>query len=136
MRGIAAMALLVLTACGPSTQSTLVETALAPADAYTCVMRELAKMKYQVKAADRDAGFIQAERKTSGAGTALFTGASYYLEMAVTIVPGAAGKPTQLNVSQTGSKQEGGGSRTSTGMVLTKGDKKEATAIITACSAG
>ncbi len=129
------LVLAALTACGPSTQTTLVETGLAPADAYTCVMRELAKMSYQVKSADRDAGFIQAERKVSGTGMAMLTGTSYYLEIAAAVIPGAAGKPTQLSVSPTRSKQAGSNSRTSTGMVLKKGDKEEANAIVKTCSA-
>lgn len=114
MHGIAAAELSALTACGPSSQTTLPETALAPADALKCVMRELAKMSYQVKSAGRDAGFIQAERKAPVTGMAMLAGTSYYLEIAATVIPAAAGKPTQLSASPTRAKQAGSNSRTST----------------------
>lgn len=129
------IALTALAACGTATKTMLIDTPLTPADSYTCAMRQLARMGYAVKAGDRDAGFIQAERKASGTGVAFITGAAYYNEIAVTVLPGVDGKPTQLSVSPTRSKQEGNSARTSTGMSLTKDIEREADALVAACTA-
>ena len=98
-------------------------------------MREIARLQYVVKTADRGAGFIQAERKRSGGAMALFGNVSYFSELAIVVIPGAPGTTTQISVSPTSSKQEGGSQRTSSGMSLTKDIQQDADSVVRACSA-
>jgi hypothetical protein len=121
-------------ACGPSVATLRSPSQLAPADLYSCVVRELARLEYSVLQADRDAGLVKAERKASGTGTALFTGAAYYNEITALVLPPTDSTPAELRLTLVRSKQEGSRQRTSTGMVVTRDLQTEGAAVQKACA--
>jgi hypothetical protein len=60
-------------------------------DTYTCVMRQLTQLGYTVQDADRGAGFIRAEKQTSGLGTALLVGQHMFDQISVTVLESSEG---------------------------------------------
>jgi hypothetical protein len=107
-------------------------TPTPPGDTFTCITRQLSSAGYIVQDADRDAGFIKAEKsRSSGFGAAL-AGAEYFTEMVFNIIPTeAGGSEIKLLVSRT--KQESGQQRTTAGMQLQGEDEQDANAITSAC---
>jgi hypothetical protein len=75
------IALSACTTTGPTHFTTLVP--VAPADAYSCAIREVTTLGYTVANTNRESGLIVAERQASGLGTALLTGKKYFDQMTV-----------------------------------------------------
>lgn len=84
-RSILTLSTLALAACSTSPESFLSITPDPIDDAYTCALRQVNGLGYTVQNADRDAGFITAEKKASGLGTAILTGKEYYDVVTVSI---------------------------------------------------
>ena len=132
--GALAFGLIGLIGCGPAVANLESSSRLAPAELYSCVVRALAQLNYTLQTADRDAGLVKAEKKASGTATALFSGAAYYNEITALVLPPQSGGPPSLKLTLVRSKQEGRGSRTSTGMVVTGDLKKDGATLQKSCA--
>lgn len=118
-------------ACGPSVVHSTAPSALAPSDAFTCVLRELTKRDFTPEATDRDAGVIRAFKPVGG--FASLAGGSYRDEITAVVLPEESGSSVKVSVAR--SKQEGSRERTTDGMVAPGSLKSEGAAIQKACSA-
>lgn len=131
MRWVAALLLTcAVIGCGASTKQVAAISTLAPADAYTCAMRELATRKFVVQNTDRASGFVKAERSVGG----LFSG-DYVDEITVTVLPATSGAGSDFRVAAQRARVSSNGARSTGGMVAPKSLRSEADAIGAACSA-
>ncbi|HEX2189810.1 MAG TPA: hypothetical protein VHG51_12965 [Longimicrobiaceae bacterium] len=64
----------------------------SPAEAFACAMREVNERGYVVADADREAGFIRADRDRTGLGDALLGGIEKYDQLTLTIYPRRDGR--------------------------------------------
>ena len=90
---------------------------VAASEAYSRALQVLNDFGYTVLDADRDAGFIRAERKSSGTGTELLTGTSYFWTITVTMAADSSGG-TRYVIQPQNVKEERG-RRSTFGMRLT-----------------
>lgn len=128
----AGLAPLILVGCWATNANTLAASGLAPADAYTCVLRELAKRDYVVTTAEREAGMIRSEKKASGAATALLSNTTYYDEIHALVLPGESSRSSiKLTVYRTADR--GRGERNQGGIRVPGSLKDDANAIQTTC---
>lgn len=109
--GVLVAIALVLSACVNTMPQTFVGVAPgAPADAYSCVLSELAHAEYGVLDGERDAGFIRAERRRRDDFSEFLTGDRYYDVINVTLSEDGEGTRIQAIAS---SQVESGGDRRS-----------------------
>jgi hypothetical protein len=85
--------------------------------AFDRVMTVLADFGYTVTDANRDAGFVKAERKSSSATADALSGKGYLWELTVTVLPDSQG--TRFVVQPQNVRDEGG-RRSTSGMMITK----------------
>lgn len=130
-RVLAVLALLVSAACTGSRQLGAFAPT-PPGDTFTCLVQQLAARGYLVHDADREAGFIRAEKTRTSGFAALLVGEEF-TEMVVNVIPvqQAAGSEIRLQVSRI--RQESGKERTGAGMQLSDDDEADARDITAAC---
>jgi hypothetical protein len=132
-KGTLSLAIALLAAgCVTAPVSSLTTSANSVGGTYSCALRELTRLNYVLLGADRDAGFIRAERKTSGGVLSVLGGADFYSEISVTVLPATTGSGSQLRVHSTMAKDEGRG-RTTRDMHNTGPAKKDADLLHAAC---
>ena len=86
-------------------------TAAAPQPAltsYDCALRKINELQYTVTNTNREAGFIQADRQTSGLGTKLWTGSEYHDQLTVSVFGDSASGGRKMRVTAGGSNQRTG----------------------------
>lgn len=78
-------ALTVLAACntGPISFNSMAPKPMP--DSYACALGKVNEMGYTVTNTNKEAGFITADKQTSGLGTQLLTGAKYHTRLTVSI---------------------------------------------------
>lgn len=125
-----------LAACVPPVKTFTGSSPAPVGDAFTCVIRELARLEYSAQNADRPAGFIKAEKQDTGTASWL-AGASYFTEMSIPLVPVEGREGADIRITTTRTSQRSGAQRSSTGLVITEGAIKDSESIVSACgSAG
>jgi hypothetical protein len=135
-RNIAVVAV-VVSACSTAPISFLSMTP-SPADAaFSCALRQINTMNYTVTNTNKEAGFIAAEKQTSGLGTALLTGRKYGSSLTVSVFEGADGQ-RNLRVTAGQSTEKAalfGAASKSTGKPSAQGIA-DAKALLSACGQG
>lgn len=96
MRTTAASLLLLAAACAPlPTTPSPPSRALAPGsagEAFACAMRQVNELGYVVADADREAGFIRADRDRTSLGEAMLGGTESYDQLTLTVYPREDGR--------------------------------------------
>ena len=76
---------LILAGCATAPVSYLV-AAPQPSDAaYACALRKVNELGYTVTNSNKEAGFISADKQTSGLGTKIWSGAEYHDQLTVSV---------------------------------------------------
>lgn len=134
-----ALLAVALAGCATAPLSYVSTTPQPQATAFACAVRKINSLGYTVTNASKDAGFISAEKQTSGLGTTLLTGKKYQSAITVAVFDGDQGR-TQLRVTAGQGEENavgfgrGAGSKT-TGKPSAQGIA-DAKAILSACGTG
>lgn len=121
------MVAFTLAACGPSVAHSTAASRLAPADAFTCVLREIAKRDFLPATTERDAGLIIAHRGVGGMAGLV---GNYRDEITAVVLPEEHGSTVKVSVAR--AKQERG-AWTTNGMSVSGGLRDEGAAVQAAC---
>lgn len=93
-------------------------TGRAPAEVFDCVSGMVNSLSYNVQNASKDAGFLKAEKKTSGLGTVFAGGYNVFDVMNASVFKDPASGATTLRISAQSDKERamgwGAGSRSVT----------------------
>jgi hypothetical protein len=93
-------------------------TSKSSGDVFDCVAGMVNSLGYNVQNASKDAGFIKAEKKTSGLGTVIMAGYNVFDAMTASVFKDPAKNTTTLRVSAQSDKERamgwGAGSRSIT----------------------
>lgn len=93
-------ALLVLVAaCAARPESFVTRTPTPTGDAYTCALRMVNQLGFSVVNADREAGFINAERQTSGGAEVFLTGIKELDQLRISTYEDALSETTEIRVT-------------------------------------
>lgn len=122
-RGGAGLLTMFLAACAAA-QPAALTSKLAPADAYTCVVRAATARGYSVANGDRASGFVTLEKASGGLAGRFWT------EIRATVLPEGDGSRLQLTPQR--SVEENGRRRTA-GIVTVGKDAEDMAAIQAAC---
>ncbi len=114
---------------------------LAPApndgDPYACALRSFNELGFAVANADREAGFITGERQTSGLGTAILTGKTYFDHITISIFDDSdGGRTMRVTAGSANQSAIGFGNASRTLQAPQASAKEAANAILEACSTG
>lgn len=74
-------------------------TTRAASDVYSCAMGHLNVAGYTIMDANKEAGFIKAEKKTSGVGRVVMTGQNLFDQMTVAVFEDPSSRKTTLRVT-------------------------------------
>lgn len=123
-------------ACATAPVSFTSPTPASQDDAYSCALRKINEMGFTVANTDRQAGFITAEKQTSGLGTALLTGKKYQDQLTVSIFDnaGSASRTIRVTAAQTNENAIAFGSASRTGVAPSDTGKKAAQELLTVCA--
>ena len=96
-----ALAVVVLTGCASSVQprSFSRPTPKSASDVYACAMGHLNVAGYTIIDANKEAGFIKAEKKTSGVGRVLMTGQNLFDQMTISVFEDPSNHQTTLRAT-------------------------------------
>ena len=130
MKPVALVVLLALAACAPAQQNSLTPSLSPPGDAYTCLLRELSIMGYAVTDTDRESGFVKAEKQDDNSWVA----GAYFTLITAIVIPAEAGAGSEIQLTVARAREEEGGERSTSGMMLTGNAKEDAGRLSAACS--
>jgi RNA 3'-terminal phosphate cyclase len=101
-------------------------------------MRKINELGYTVTNTNKEAGFITAEKQTSGLGTALLTGRKYQDQLTVAIFDDTAtnGRKLRVTAAQATENALAFGNASKTGVAPSNSGKADAQAVLSACSEG
>lgn len=89
---------LTLAACGPM-KYTMRGTTEATSDTYSCVMRQLTALDYEIESGDRGAGFVRGAKQTTGTGAFVLTGVRGYDGISATVTETEPNQPRVVRIS-------------------------------------
>lgn len=140
MRSLLPLVLILTSAAGCATgpKSFLANTPDPQDGAYTCALREMNRLGYTVRDADRDAGFVTGQKQTSGLGTALLTGKNFHDVLTVSIFDSGDSDERTIRVTAA-QMQENAiafGSASQTGTSPSSSGKADAQTILMNCAQG
>lgn len=133
-----AFAGLVIAGCASSVQPRSFQkpTSKSLSEVYACAMGHLNVAGYTVVDANKDAGFIRAEKKTSGVGRVVMVGKNLFDQMTVSVFEDPSSKQTTLRVTAATMSEQaygwGAGSRNITDPAPKL--ESDANAILAACA--
>lgn len=94
-------------------------------------MRVLGELEYNILDADRDAGFIRAERQHPGSTPFFMTATGFFDLMTVTVLEDGGGASLRVHAS---SQVEEEGQRRSSGIATSDEARADADAVLTRCA--
>ena len=106
--------------------------------AYSCALAKLNEIGYTITNANKDAGFIAADRQTTGAVMEFLGGKKYHDELTVSVFD-AGGGNRKLRVTAAQTEENAGymfGKASASGIAPSKSGKADANTILAACSQG
>lgn len=134
---VALLAVGTLTACGGKPVSYFALTPQLAPDAYSCALRKVNELGYTVKDANRDAGFITADKQTTGALRKALMGNEDHDQLTVSVFDDAESQKRKMRVTAAATT-----ARTTMFNTHTSGKQPseaaiaDANAVLSACSEG
>jgi hypothetical protein len=128
-----------LVACTPTSPISYLANTPTPQDAtYTCALRKVNELGYTVVNTDRQAGFINATKQTSGMAMAVLANAKYNDVLTVSIYDATDGDARTLRVTA-GQTQEramgfGAGAGSATGVAPSQSGIADAKSVLATCA--
>lgn len=131
------LAMALLAACQGGPVSYLVATPQPVESAYACALRKVNQLGYVVTNTNKEAGFITADKQTTGAFVAALSGQRYHDQITISVFEAGEGKARQIratsarvkeSVTLIGTQQQGVGPSDS--------GKQDANDILLACGEG
>lgn len=135
--GLAA-AVLLTQACAATMQSYDAVVPRPQPDVYSCVLQQVNMAGYTVQDANREAGFIRAEKQASGFFTEVLTGATFFDQLTVSVFEDVATKATRMRVTVSGIEESEVGLRRGARKAVSSSSsgKETGRAILRACGGG
>lgn len=136
-RTVAFVAALLLAGCKTTPVSYFAITPQPIGDAYSCALRKVNELGYTVTNTNREAGFITADKQTTGTMTKLFTGSEYHDVITVSVFDDPATGGRKIRVTAASSNEQSSLLGTSKNNIAPS-DKgqTDANALLTACGQG
>lgn len=137
MRRPFALLVVLLIGCQTTPVSYFSTTPQPIPDAYSCALRKVNELGYTVTNTNREAGFITADKQTSGVFTKAFTGAEYHDVITVSIFddPSAGGRKIRVT-SGSSNRQSSLLGTSSENIAPSDKGQKDANALLSACAEG
>lgn len=103
--------------------------------AYACALRRVNELGYTVTSTTKEAGFITADKQTSGAGTMFLSGEAFKDQLTVSIFGADSARRIRVSTAQRSEKSTGFSNATKAFAPSERG-KRDAQAVLSSCATG
>ena len=105
-------------------------------DLFDCTLQQINRLEYVVLDANKDAGFIRAERKTSGGAGEVIWNRATHDQLTAAVYPETSGRASlRLTATTTSQKDHGDGAGQRTAQTTSTRAKQDVATVVAACSA-